>query len=372
MSQFNLASQIIGEKRYEALKLFGIREATFLRLLVLFLVMSAVFYPYPKVAMWVGFMFAGYSAMANDSIQTIGTFIVSNADKKWWQLWLWIGGIFVVTVLYSWIVYDGDVSYQRLTTKGFSESPTSFHFLQLVAPLALLFLTRLRMPVSTTFLLLSLFSSDASGILSVTQKSLIGYGLAFITAMSVWFLLAGAIKKFLTGTPHPGFRIAQWIISGWLWSMWITHDAANIAIFLNRSLSLWDFVFFASFIFFGLGLLFYLRGDKIQSIINEKSQIVDVRSASIIDLVYVFVLFVFKEWSNIPMSTTWVFLGLLGGRELAMQLSKKAETGRTMGKTLYMIGRDIGFATIGLIISISLAIAVNPTIQEELKTYFGW
>lgn len=372
MSQFSLASQIIGEKRYEALKLFGIREATFLRLLVLFLVISAVFYPYPKIAMWVGFMFAGYSAIANDSIQTIGTFIVSNLDKKWWQLWLWIGGIFVVTVFYSWIVYNGDVSFQRLTTKEFSESPKSFHFLQLVAPLALLVLTRLRMPVSTTFLLLSVFSSNASGIFSVTQKSLIGYGLSFLVAFLIWYFLAGSINKFLKGSAHPVYRLAQWVISGWLWSMWITHDAANVAIFLNRSLTLLDFIIFASFIFFGIGLLFYLRGDKIQTIINEKSQVVDVRSASIIDLVYVFILFVFKEWSNIPMSTTWVFLGLLGGRELAMQLSKKSDTGRTMRKTLFMIVKDISFATIGLIISISLAIAVNPNIQQEIKDYFGW
>jgi hypothetical protein len=29
--------------------------------------------------MWLGFMFAGYAAVANDSIQTLGTFIVSNS-----------------------------------------------------------------------------------------------------------------------------------------------------------------------------------------------------------------------------------------------------------------------------------------------------
>jgi hypothetical protein len=48
-----------------------------------------------------------------------------------------------------------------------------------------------------------------------------------------------------------------------LWSVWIQQDAANIAIFLPRSLSIWEFIGFAGYIFIGLGLLFYLKGDKI-------------------------------------------------------------------------------------------------------------
>ena len=38
--------------------------------------------PYPQLGMWVGFIFAAYAAIANDSIQTIGTFIASNQDKN--------------------------------------------------------------------------------------------------------------------------------------------------------------------------------------------------------------------------------------------------------------------------------------------------
>jgi hypothetical protein len=372
MSKLSLASQIIGEKRYQSLVLFGLQERTFLRLLAAFLVIAAVFYPYPQIAMWIGFMLAGYSAIANDSIQSIGTFIASNSDMKWWKLWLWIGGIFVVTVFYSWYTYSGDVSFQRLASKGFSESPKSFHFLQIVAPIILLLITRLRMPVSTTFMLLSCFSADSAGIVGVAQKSLVGYVLSFAVAMAVWYLLAGLINRLTKGTAHPYWRVAQWLISGWLWSLWITHDAANIAIFLKRSLSFMDFVFFASFIFFGLGILFYLRGDKIQKIVTEKSDVVDVRAASVIDVVYAFILFVFAEWSNIPMSTTWIFLGLLGGRELAMQLSKRSETNRTMSGTIKMIFRDISFAAAGLVISILIAIAVNESIQKEIVVYFGW
>lgn len=366
-----IGSAIIGDRRYKILSLFFFRERTFFRLVAFCLFCSAVFYPYPAIAMWIGFIFAAYSAIANDSIQTIGTFIASNEDKKWWHLWLFIGSIFILTSFYSWYTFDGDVSYQRLASKGFSESPTSFHFLQLVSPLMLLIITRLRMPVSTTFMLLSVFSTDTSAILGVTQKSLTGYVIAFLAAGIIWYVLSKWIAKLVTGKPHPYWMIAQWTISGALWSVWIMQDAANIAVFLPRQLSLLEFLAFAGFIFGGLGLLFYLRGDKIQSIIKEKSHVTDVRAASVIDLVYAGLLFYFKEISTIPMSTTWVFLGLLAGSEIAMQLTPHAETNRTMKKTIKLVLRDAGFAFIGLFISMALAVAINPTIQQDLLDMLG-
>lgn len=378
MKKYKIASDIIGEKRYNALNLFFIQERTFFRLIALFAVVAAVTFPYPHIAMWVGFSFAAYSAIANDSIQSIGTFIASNLDRKWWLLWLYIGGIFVLTVFYSWYYNDGDVTHQRLMAvndQGDLKFPeaTDYKFLQLAAPIVLLLLTRLRMPVSTTFMLLSVFSASSQGIISVGQKSLIGYGIAFVVAIFVWFLMDFLVKRLLKGEMHPMWRVTQWLISGWLWSMWVMHDAANIAIYLKRSIDVWEFIVFAGIIFFGLGILFYLRGDKIQSVVTEKSEVSDVRSASIIDFAYLIVLFVFKEMSNIPMSTTWVFIGLLGGRELALRLSErrqKREGSMTLKTTLLMILRDFSFALIGLLVSVGLAIAINESLQEEILQMF--
>ncbi len=371
------ASKIIGGRRYRILKVFFFKERHFFRLLLSLFIIAGVFYPYPSVAMWVGFAFAGYSAIANDSIQTIGTFLSSNGDRKWWQLWLFIGGIFAVTAFYSWYTFGGDVSYERLQASGadgalkFPE-PTSFRFLQVAAPLILLLLTRLRMPVSTTFLLLSAFSADSSGIIAVTQKSLSGYIVAFFTAIVIWYLLSGLVVRIVNSDKkyYNYWRLAQWIISGTLWSVWVMQDAANIAVFLPRSLSIWQFLGFVSYIFFGLGLLFYLRGDKIQEIVTEKSDVTDVRGASIIDLVYAAILFFFKTLSNIPMSTTWVFIGLLGGREVSMTISKKYKKDRPIGVTFKLVGKDILFAFIGMLVSIILALAVNPTIQQEVLDLF--
>lgn len=358
-------------KRSRVTRMFLFKERKFLRLLFILFLVTGALYPYPYLAMWVGFAFAGYSAIANDSIQTIGTFLSSNADRKWWALWLFLGGIFVAVMTTGWIVNSGDVSFGRLQSKGFDQQPESFRYLQVAAPLVLLFLTRLRMPVSTTFLLLSAFSASSAGIFGVLTKSLSGYFIAFATAITIWYLLSKQIKKFVKGKYHPGWRVMQWMISGLLWAVWLMQDAANIAVFLPRDLSLWQFVAFVSYIFFGLGLLLYFRGGRIQNIINEKSDVKEIKGATVIDLVYAMVLLIFYYWSKVPMSTTWVFLGLLAGRELAMKLAPAYKTKRSLKKIFKLIRKDATNAIIGLIISIILAILVNPLIQKEILEIIG-
>jgi hypothetical protein len=344
-------------------------EGRFLMMIGFFFLIAATTYRTPHIAMWVGFFFAAYSAIANDSIQTIGTFLASNADKKWWVLWLFIGGIFLLTMTYSWVTYNGDVTYERLTSKGFDTAPQSFAFLQVAAPLFLLILTRLRMPVSTTFLLLSAFATEPDGIILVLQKSVSGYFVAFTVAIIVWLSLNRMLLKWFKGEPHPVWGPLQWIISGCLWAIWLMQDAANIAVYLPRSLPVSSFVLFLGFIFLGLGVLFYLRGDKIQRIVTEKSDVTDVRSATVIDGVYALILWYFKTVSVIPMSTTWVFIGLLAGREIAMSITDSRGKGKPLTNSFRLILKDLSYAIIGLIISIALAIAINPLIFDELLKF---
>lgn len=355
-------------RRFALIFLLISKEKNFLILTSVFFLIAGIFFPYPQIAMWIGFALAGYSAIANDSIQTIGTFIASNAHRKWWHLWLYIGLIFVVTVTISWLVFDGDVTYQRLSTKGFESSPTSFAFLQIAAPIFLLIITRLKMPVSTTFLLLSSFTTSSHAIVDVLEKSLLGYVIAFITAIAAWYFLSAWIKKVLKGKAHHAWDIAQWITSGTLWAIWIMQDAANIAVYLPRQLNIYQFLAFTSFIFFGLGLIFYLKGDKIQDVVNEKSDVKDVRAATLIDLVYALVLIIFQWINTVPMSTTWVFIGLLGGRELAVKIGQSK---KDIQRTFKMISKDVLFAFIGLTVSIVIAIAVNPVVNEEFMRHIS-
>lgn len=345
------------------------KEQDFLLLIFVLLLLCRLVLPYNRLAMWFGFALASYSAIANDSIQTIGTFLASNARRRWWHLWLFMGTIFIATVTYSWVVYDGDVSYQRLAEKGFSEAPQTFGFLQLFSPVVLLVLTRMRIPVSTTFLLLNVFTTEASAMLGVLKKSLYGYLIAFLVAIAVWYPVARFADRYFKGSPRMGWIVLQWITSGLLWAAWLMQDAANIAVFLPRQLNLLELLLLLGLIFTGLGLLFYLRGDRMQRLISEKAGISDIRAAALIDLVYMFMLFYFIDLNNLPMSTTWVFIGLLGGRELAISLAKKKvkKRRRALQKSIKFIRKDLQHALLGLTLSVVLAILVNPIIRKAMQ-----
>ena len=89
-----------------------------------------------------------------------------------------------------------------------------------------------------------------------------------------------------------------------------------------------------------------------------------------IDLIYAGILFYFKLHSKIPMSTTWVFLGLLGGREIAMSLRHSSQ--HNWLEAVKMMAKDTGLALVGLGVSLLLAIAVNDAMQEAFRQYVGW
>lgn len=344
------------------------KETSFLIFVMSLFVIASFVYNIPHIAMWFGFAIATYSVVSNDSIQTIGTFMASNTQRRWWVIWLYIGGLFVAVLTLSYFLFDGDVSFQRLSTKGFDENPTHFEYLQLAAPIFLIILTRMRMPVSTTFLLLSSFAAGSGAIAKVLVKSMGGYVIAFVVAIIIFLILSKFLKRIFVGKPKPIWSVVQWITSGSLWSLWVMQDAANVAIFLPRKLEFIEFLAVVSIAFIGLGLLFYNRGGRIQRIVTSKSDVKDVRPATVVDLVYSMLMIFHLLYSTVPMSTTWIFLGLLGGREVAMSITKTGS--RKFSKSLLMIGRDLGMALIGLIISIFIAFAVNSSVRTEVYAWF--
>lgn len=368
----NINQEVLTNKTYSIFD-FTKKERPFLIVICVLVSVAGLVTPYTYAAMWFGFALAAYSAIANDSIQTIGTFIASNQSKKWYWLWLFMGLIWVGTVGYSWYHFNGDVTYERLSVPGLDKAPESFVFLQLAAPIVLLILTRLRMPVSTTFLLLNVFTYKAGTIVEVMFKSFVGYILAFVIAIAVWYILERFVKNYLKGQAKPYWMYLQWITSGILWSVWIMQDAANIAVFLPRQLDAIEFSVYAGFVFLGLGFLFYMKGDKIQSIITEKTDVTDVRAATIVDFVYAIILFYFKMYNNVPMSTTWVFIGLLAGREVAIALGKNAKAkrrGEWVTRAFSLAGKDIFKALVGLIVSLILAVIINKGVRQEIIDLF--
>ncbi|MBL4693772.1 hypothetical protein JKY72_00180, partial [Candidatus Gracilibacteria bacterium] len=119
------------------------RESLFILLMGIFLIAALIFRDNPAIAMWIGFGLAGYSAIANDSIQTLGTFIASNSKRPWWLLWIFVGGIMLAVLLWGWHTNGGDPAFGRLEK---IDQPLTFNMWQLGAPIILIILTRFNMP----------------------------------------------------------------------------------------------------------------------------------------------------------------------------------------------------------------------------------
>lgn len=278
---------------------------------------------YHIVFMILGFSLAAYSVVGNDVIQTLGTFISSNGKTPWYLLWAYTAFILIAVLFYGWYSGQG-VAYGRLNKIPFPEVLQWWHVLP---PLVLMIITRFGIPVSTTFLVLSVFASSNDKILSMITKSGLGYLVAFGTAIFIYYLISrffeeNFIRKEIKKNEKRIWTVLQWISTGFLWSQWLIQDLANIYVYLPRGndLSTRDFVLSMLMLVTLLGYIFYSRGGSIQKIITTKTNTADIRSATIIDFIYGIVLFVFKEMSDIPMSTTWVFVGLLAGRELMINL----------------------------------------------------
>ena len=315
--------------------------------------------------MVVGFTLAAYSVVANDSVQTLGTWIASNSDQPgntergfhWRTLWLSASAVLLFTLWYGWWINGGDISFGRLNKIPFQE----VQWYHACAPAILLLLTRVGVPVSTSFLVLSAFASTFI-LEKMLVKSIMGYALAAVVAYGLWMLIERIIDEKadkVAETHKPYWRVGQWCTTGFLWYTWLSHDMANIAVFLPRVLSV-EWMLFISFIFIVfLGYTFYERGGKIQRVVLEKTGTRYVRSATLIDLVYAFILLFFKQYNDIPMSTTWVFVGLLCGRELAISTVMKNYKFKYV---FPIIRRDFLKMMLGLIVSVGIVLSIHYVI----------
>ena len=304
----------------------------------------------------IGFGLAGYSVIANDSIQTLGTFIASKQKWfKWYTLASSASFVMILAITWGWYSYDGDISYGRLNRIPFQE----IQWYHAVAPGILLILTRVGIPVSTTFLVLSAFASTVV-LEKMLVKSIVGYGIAAAVAYLCWIVISKFInEKFDEVTEDKWisfWRNSVWVTSGWLWWVWLSHDVANIAVYLPRqldvSLLLIVLAYFSVLIFY----IFYIHGGPIQKVVLDKTGTRYARSATIINVIYAGVLYYFKELNDIPMSTTWVFVGLLCGRELAISTMNKDYKFKYV---FPLIGKDFAKMIFGLSVSVAIVLAIH-------------
>ena len=306
------------------------------------------------VYMCVGFLLAAYSVIANDSVQTLGTWLASNSERfSWYKLWAPASIVLLFTIWFGWVINDGDISYGRLTNIPFQE----VQWYHAVAPLILVILTKVGVPVSTTFLVLSAF---ASGVVfeKMLIKSALGYVVSATAAYAIWLVVSRWLETQtdILFSQDRWWRVGQWVTTGGLWFMWLSHDMANIAVFLPRDVPGGAMIIISVVFVSGLAYMFWERGGKIQQVVLSKINTKYVRSATLVDLVYAIILYVFKELNSIPMSTTWVFLGLLAGRELAIATALDKTK---IKKVFPLLTKDFFKLMLGLTVSTLIVLCIH-------------
>jgi hypothetical protein len=236
------------------------------------------------------------------------------------------------------------------------------HFINwthLLPPLALLILTRYGFPVSTSFLVLITFQPAV--LSSMLTKSLLGYLVAMVAAIVVYLLVVRTFEKRWRKDGEEEIKPIwvgfQWASTAFLWSMWLIQDMANIFVYLPRMPDFNWLMFAIVWMVAVQAFIYYTHGGKIQKVVTSKTNTHDIRSATIVDLIYGVVLYIFKIQSNVPMSTTWVFLGLLAGREIAFALSSHKK--KSMKQALRLARKDMVKAGFGLGVSVAIAFLIN-------------
>ncbi len=328
----------------------------------------------------IGFALASYSVIANDAIQTLGTFIRSNERKPWWVLWLFIAGILVAVLAYGFYTQNTDVAFGRLETIPFPEG--GIQWFHILPPLVLILLTRMTIPVSTTFLVLTMFAltggSATEGVLSkMLIKSALGYAVAFAVGIVIYSVIAKTYERWVAATkdtaPSSGWYTVQWLTTAFLWTQWLMQDLANIFVFLPRDTVNGETFIAGSTVLIGgtltvalLAYTLYRRGGRIQEIVNSKTNTEDPRVGALVNVLFGIILFIFKEMSNIPMSTTWVFLGLIAGRELAVAYIVGL---RDRSEAMQDVTRDAGRLLFGLAVSVALAFFIPWAATGSMPTF---
>lgn len=316
------------------------------------------------ISLWaaVGFACAAYAVVGNDALQTLGTFINSNRKLPWWALFLFAASVLIVVFAFGYVQFNGDPSWGRLAdAKKYPVFDVQWY--HVVPAFALLILTRFGIPVSTSFMILSIFAT-IEGMQSMVQKSLYAYVASFVVGLVMYALLAPTIERhFLKTQEHaqkPVWILLQWVTTAYLWGVWLIQDFANIFVFLPRNLTLTQSAVSVAVILVLLLITFANGGGPVQRILKSKTSVTDIRSATIIDFTYASLLAYFAYVSKTPMSTTWAFLGFIAGRELMIATIDKI---RTTGATFRIIGMDAAKALFGLVISIALAVGLPRMAQ---------
>ena len=286
--------------------------------LILVLVLVFILSPTNKIQ-WIALTLAMFSTMSNDSIQTLGTFLSSNNKVSWWKMFFYISILFAITIFCGWYLNNHRLDFNRL--KEIPYSSVKLTYFQFFAPIVLIILTYFKIPISSTFLILSVFASNNT-IGAILLKTLSGYTFGFIASYVIWNVVLKYFQKSLLCEEGKKsdiiMRAMQWISTGALWIAWLTNDTSNVVVYGQRYFTVYDLLLFLMIGIFMIGFTIYNRGGPIQEIVSQKKDMTNIKSTTLINFYYALSIIFLNRISPIPMATTWIFIGILSGRELAI------------------------------------------------------
>ncbi len=292
-----------------------------------------------------------YNVMVNNFIQTLGTFNVSNKYAKKWKIFLYLASIFIAYFVYTWLKYDGNI---RKGSLRHIEYKDSFGYSLLLLPILVALFNYFGIPVSIAFLSIPLFISGEI-VKAMIAKAFLNYFLAFAISFIFWNILYVEFKKILKKKDnHKFWMIVEYISIGILWCCWLNTCVSSFMVFLPPKLDLKHLLLLLVIGTIIISIITILRSnDKMEQIIEEKTDVNNIMFSVLFNVLHSVVLVVLKLNSEVPIATSWIFTGLLDGRELGIVTKKSNSFSDQKYKLcLKKIVRDLCFNTIGIIISL--------------------
>ena len=300
---------------------------------------------------WLLVIFTTYTIMANNCAQTIGMFIASNKGKSKYRIIYFLSGIFIITLLISWLFFNKQLDFYLLNNIPYSNLNPLLIFL----PIVLFFLTKYKIPVSATFLIIPIFANKNT-IHSMITKTSVSYFISFLISLIMWRFIYTKYKHYIEVKKEKNISktwfVLEFLSTGIVWSVWIILSACNFVVFLPRVFELKELILV---IFIGVVSIYLIlldNGGKIQEIVDEKSDI-NIKSSVIFNFLFSFTMLFIQYVSKIPITSTWMFLGILAGRELAITVSKTGVFGSSYYRKCFIkIWSDLKLAVFGIVVSL--------------------
>ena len=205
-------------------------------------------------------------------------------------------------------------------------------------------------------MILSIFSSE-NMISFMLLKTFSGYALGFTLSFFLWNFLYKHFNQVLTkkdiSLKETEWKFLQWASTGLLWVIWLTQNTVNIVVYVPRLFTLREIILFILLGIVMIGFIFYNKGGPIQEMVKQKSDMKNARSATMINLCFAFVILSMSLYNSIPMATTWIFIGILAGREIAVaKYNTNVEISNKYKNAYNLIIQDLLSAGFGITVSL--------------------